>query len=182
MDEQEAAALALIENLQREDLNPMEEALGFQSLMDSYQLTQEETARVVNKSRPAVTNALRLLHLPESVGAMVADGRLSAGHARAVLSFDTEAEQIRAAEAAVQDGLSVRALEKMAKASHAPAGERRAAVRKREPFFEEVELALTEQLGRRVRVIEAKKGGVLQLEFYDREDLKTLAGALAPQD
>ena len=182
VSDEQAAALALIENLQREDLNPMEEALGFQSLMDSYQLTQEETARVVNKSRPAVTNALRLLHLPESVGAMVADGRLSAGHARAVLSFDTEAEQIRAAEAAVQDGLSVRALEKMAKASHAPAGERRAAVRKREPFFEEVELALTEQLGRRVRVIEAKKGGVLQLEFYDREDLKTLAGALAPQD
>lgn len=182
MDEQEAAALALIENLQREDLNPMEEARGYQSLMETYALTQEETAKAVNKSRPAITNALRLLSLPDSIGAMVADGRLSAGHARAILSFDTEAEQVRAAEAVLQNGLSVRAVEKMAKASHAPTAKGGTGIKRREPFFEEVELALTEQLGRRVRVVEAKKGGVLQLEYYNQEDLRALASAIAPQE
>ena len=108
----------MIENLQREDLNPMEEALGYQTLMESYGLTQEDTARVVNKSRPAVANALRLLRLPAMVSTMVSDGRLSAGHARAILSFDTEEEQLAMAQAALEGGLSVRDLEKRAKASH----------------------------------------------------------------
>lgn len=181
MDEQEAAAIALIENLQREDLNPIEEARGFRSLMETYGMTQEETAKVVNKSRPAITNAIRLLSLPASVEEMVADGRLSAGHARAVLSFDTEAEQEAAATAAVRDQLSVRALEKLARASHTASGGGRVSVKKREPFYDEVELALNAQLGRRVKVIEASKGGVLQLEFYDKDDLRALASAIAPE-
>lgn len=100
MNDQQAAELALIENLQREDLNPMEEAMGYQTLMESYGMTQEETAQAVNKSRPAVANALRLLHLPDTVRRMVSEGELSAGHARAILAFDTEEEQLDAAAAA----------------------------------------------------------------------------------
>ena len=101
MSEQQASAVALIENLQREDLNPMEEALGFKSLMETYGLTQEETASAVNKSRPAVANALRLLNLPQAITELVTGGQLSAGHARAILSFDTEAEMLAAAMAYV---------------------------------------------------------------------------------
>ena len=114
MTDQEAAELAMIENLQREDLNPMEEARGYQSLMTSYGLTQEETARVVNKSRPAVANALRLLNLPEPVADMVLAGRLSAGHARALLAFPTPEEQQEMALKAEEQSLSVRELEKRA--------------------------------------------------------------------
>ena len=115
MSEQEAAELALIENLQRQDLNPMEEAMGYQTLMETYGLTQEEAAKAVGKSRPAVANALRLLHLPQEVAGLVAAGRLTAGHARAILAFEGEEEQRRVARAAVEGGLPVRALEKMAK-------------------------------------------------------------------
>ncbi len=174
MTEQEAAALALIENLQREDLNPMEEALGFRSLMETYKLTQEETAAAVGKSRPAVTNALRLLNLPDEVAALVADGKLSAGHARAILAFDTRASQIAAAEKAVADQLSVRAVEKLAQqAKKAPKSAPKTAGA-RAPFYAEVELALAEQLGRKVKVQEGKKGGQLVLEYYDDDDLKAL--------
>ena len=113
MSDKEAAELALIENLQREDLNPMEEAMGYRTLMETYGLTQEETAKSVNKSRPAVANALRLLHLPDTIAQMVAGGELSAGHARALLAFATEEEQLDAAAAAVDKSLSVRDLERI---------------------------------------------------------------------
>ncbi len=182
MTEQEAAALALIENLQREDLNPMEEAQGFRSLMETYKLTQEETAAAVGKSRPAVTNALRLLNLPDTVADFVSEGKLSAGHARAILAFDTRAAQIAAAEKAVADQLSVRAVEKMAQqAKKAP----KTTAKKegaRLPLYAEVELALSEQLGRKVKVQEGKKGGLLTLEYYDDEDLKALANRFTPAD
>ena len=110
MSDREAAELALIENLQREDLNPMEEAQGYQTLMETYGLTQEEAARVVNKSRPAVANSLRLLHLPETVKGLVAKGQLAAGHARALLSFPEE-EREEMARQAVERGLTVHELE-----------------------------------------------------------------------
>lgn len=181
LNDQEAAELALIENLQREDLNPMEEALGFQTLMESYGLTQEETARAVNKSRPAVANSLRLLRLPRAVADLVAEGKLSAGHARAVLAFEGTEAQVAAAQAAVQGGLSVRELEKRAKAAK-PAKARAATTPfARDSFYEEVELALTEHLGRRVRVKEGKKGGTLEVEFYSPDDLRMLANDLAPE-
>ena len=178
MDEQEAAELALIENLQREDLNPMEEAIGYRTLMESYGMTQEQTAQVVNKSRPAVANALRLLQLPQEVADLVAAGRLSAGHARTVLAFDSVEAQIAAADAAVNKGLSVRELEKMAKAAKkAPRNPKEPA--RRDSFYDEVELALKESLGRQVKVTVAPKGGTLQLEFFDAEDLRALANKLA---
>ena len=181
MNEQEAAELALIENLQREDLNPMEEAIGYRTLMDNYGMTQEQAAQVVNKSRPAVTNALRLLQLPEAVAEMVASGKLSAGHARTVLAFEGDDARIAAAKQAVDKGLSVRELEKMANAAKR-ARKNPAAPKRRDSFYDEVELALRESLGRQVKVSASTKGGVLQVEFFDPEDLRALANKLADAD
>lgn len=181
MTDQEAAELALIENLQRQDLNPMEEALGYRTLMESYGLTQEETARAVNKSRPAVANALRLLHLPEPVSQLVSSGKLSAGHARAILAFETPEAQLEAAETAVKGDLSVRALERMAKTSRNGTGEAGAESTRafsRNSFYDEVELSLSEHTGRKVKVVDKGNKGVLQLEFYGQEDLRQLANML----
>ena len=178
MDEQESAELALIENLQREDLNPMEEAIGYRTLMENYGMTQEQTAQVVNKSRPAVTNALRLLQLPEAVTDLVASGKLAAGHARTVLAFEGEEAQIAAANAAVDKGLSVRELERMAKAAKAkPRAPKEP--KKQDSFYDEVAIALKETLGRQVKVTVGAKGGTLQVEFFDAEDLRYLAKKLA---
>lgn len=183
MSDKEAAQLALIENLQREDLNPMEEANGYRTLMETYALTQEETARVVNKSRPAVANALRLLNLPTAVAGMVEGGKISAGHARTLLAFETEEEQTAAAEEAIAKGLSVRDLERMAKnAKKKKTEETPVTAFAKNSFYSEVELALAEHLGRRVQVVAGKKGGLLQLEFYDEEDLKGLANQLVPSE
>jgi ParB family chromosome partitioning protein len=179
LTDREAAELALIENLQRQDLNPMEEAYGFRTLMEQYGLTQEETAKAVNKSRPAVANALRLLNLPGELAALVENGSLSAGHARALLSFDTPQEQAAAAKEAIRKELSVRALEKMAKESRSRGGSK--AVAHRDSLFDEVELALTECLGRKVRVINKGDNGVLQIEFYGKEDLQTIANQVAAE-
>lgn len=178
LSDKEAAQLALIENLQREDLNPMEEALGFQKLMEGYGMTQEETAHIVNKSRPAVANALRLLNLPEEVTAMVADGTLSAGHARAILSFAPEL-QVETAKNAVRSGASVRELERQARAAQREKKTPRATAFRRDSFYDEVELALSEALSRKVRVTVGEKSGTLALEFYDREDLQELANRLS---
>ncbi len=181
MTDQAAAELALIENLQREDLNPMEEAIGYRTLMDSYGMTQEEAAQAVNKSRPAVANALRLLNLPDELAAMVHNGTLSAGHARTLLSFESKEEQLAAAKAAVEQDLSVRALEKMAKAARTkPSGERK--ISPRDSFYSEAELLLSEKLGRRVRVLAKGEGGTLQLEFYGKDDLTEIANRLVPQE
>ena len=180
MDEQESAELALIENLQREDLNPMEEAIGYRTLMENYGMTQEQTASVVNKSRPAVANALRLLQLPEAVADMVAGGKLAAGHARTVLAFEGEEAQIAAATAAVDKGLSVRELEKMAKAAKAkPRAPKEPKLK--DSFYDEVALSLREALGRQVKVTVGAKGGTLQVEFFDAEDLRFLANKLAEE-
>ena len=178
MDEQESAELALIENLQREDLNPMEEAIGYRTLMETYGMTQEQTAQVVNKSRPAVANALRLLQLPEEVADLVAGGKLAAGHARTVLAFEGEEAQIAAANAAVEKGLSVRELEKMAKAAKAKPRQPKEP-KKHDSFYDEVAIALKETLGRQVKVNVGGKGGTLQVEFFDAEDLRYLAKKLA---
>ncbi|MBR5540716.1 MAG: ParB/RepB/Spo0J family partition protein [Clostridia bacterium] len=180
MTDQEAAELALIENLQREDLNPMEEAIGYRTLMDSYGMTQEEAAQAVNKSRPAVANALRLLNLPDELAAMVHSGTLSAGHARTLLSFETKEEQLAAAKATVEQDLSVRALEKLAKAARKPRGER--VPERRDTFFNEVEMILCEKMGRKVRVQSKGDGGTLQLEFYGKDDLVDIANRLVPQE
>lgn len=177
LSDRETAELALIENLQREDLNPMEEALGYQHLMEQYELTQEQVATAVNKSRPAVANALRLLKLPKEVTAFVADGKLSAGHARALLAMDDDKMILAAAKDCMAQDLSVRATEAMVKklktAPKAPSKKPFKA-----SFEDEVALALSEQMGRSVKVTRGKKGGVLSIEYFDDADLRSLAKAL----
>lgn len=177
LSDRETAELALIENLQREDLNPMEEALGYQHLMEQYGLTQEQTAAAVNKSRPAVANALRLLKLPKEVAELVASGKLSAGHARTLLPLEDAKQIALAAKECMEKDLSVRATEALVKAykkepKTAPKKEFTAS------FGAEVALALSEQMGRKIKVNAGKKGGILQIEYFDEEDLRSLAKAL----
>ena len=171
MSDSQVMELALIENLQREDLNPLEEAQGYQSLMESYGMTQDDVAKTVGKSRPAVANALRLLNLPPEMQKLVNAGTFSAGHARALLSFPDEKSMREAAKAA-EAGASVRDIEKMAQKANAKPKEKNTARKLR--YYEEAELALKENLGRKVRVSGNKKRGVLEIEFYGEEDLAAL--------
>lgn len=173
LTDSEVMQIALIENLQREDLKPLEEAQGYQALMEEFGFTQDEISKSVGKSRPAVTNALRLLNLPEAVRGMLARGDLSAGHARTLLSFKDEAAMLAAAKRVVAEGFSVRELEKMAKKANA---EKPEAVRstRRIRYYDEAELALRDTLNRVVHVGGTKKKGVLSIEFYGEDDLKNL--------
>ena len=180
MSDHEVMELALIENLQRADLTPLEEANGYQTLLDKYGMTQEEVAKTVGKSRPAVANALRLLHLPEAIREMVERGELSAGHARTLLAFPDEASMLEAAKKAVEQGLSVRELERMAKkAAEAQKEGEKPRPTRRIPYFDEVELSLHEHLGRKVRVAGNKTKGTLQIEFYGEEDLQRLMASIS---
>ena len=179
LSDDEAMALALIENLQREDLNAIEEAQGIKALMDTLSLTQDEAAERVGKSRPAVANALRLLKLPDSVIALVSDGKLSPGHARALLGFKDEQDIIETADLIIEKGLTVRDVEKLVKKRNKePKAEKTAA--RRASYYDEVELALTDFLGRKVKVgtKPGKESGVLEIDFFDKDDLTRLADAL----
>lgn len=170
LSERETAQLALVENLQREDLNPLEEAEGYGALIETYGLTQEEAAKTVGKSRPAVANALRLLSLPEAVKALLREGKLSAGHARALLALEDPAKIEKAALLIAEKGLSVRAAERLAQEIK----RKKAANPRKNVLFSEAELALREQLGRKVSILGNRKKGTLQIEFYGEEDLKEL--------
>jgi len=180
MDDKKTMEIALIENLQRENLNPVEEALGYRTLMETYNMTQEEVATSVGKSRPAIANALRLLKLPEYVLAFVSEGKLSAGHARALASIEDPEKICALAEEIVEKGLSVRYAEQAAK----PEKEKKVKEKEKTPkpnYYKEVEMALTEALGRKISVSKAKnggKGGALTIEFYSDEELKNLANLL----
>lgn len=176
----EVVELALIENLQREDLNPIEEAEGYQELIEKCGYSQEELSRRIDKSRPAITNALRLLKLPQKVQTLVRESKLSAGHARALLAFSDEEEMIKAAEKTVNEDLSVRELEKMAKKKKTEP--EKSVNSGRDPFFDEVELALSSELGRKVKVIGSKGRGVVEIEFYSNEDLSDIALRLAGEN
>ena len=177
-DDKKAMELALIENLQRQDLNPVEEALGYKSLMDDYGLTQEDAAKRVGKSRPAVANALRLLNLNPEVLDKVRSGELSAGHARAVLVLKTEKKQLAAAQKIIALGLSVRQAELLCKNMA-----KEAAPVKEEPalkvdYVAECEKQLSKHLGRGVKIVNGKRKGRFELEFYGQEDLQVLLDAL----
>ena len=178
-DDKKAMELALIENLQRQDLNPVEEALGYRSLMDDYGMTQEDAAKRVGKSRPAVTNALRLLNLTDEVLEKVRTGQLSAGHARAVLTIKSEKKQLAAAQKIVALGLSVRQAEllcrNMAKEAPAPKEE---SVTLKVDYVAECEKQLSKHLGRGVKIVNGKRKGRFELEFYGQEDLQVLLDAL----
>lgn len=176
-DDKKAMELALIENLQRQDLNPVEEALGYQALIEEYGLTQEEAAGRVGKSRPAVANALRLLGLSPAVLEKLKNGELSAGHARAILILKTEKKQLEAAQKIISLALSVRQAETLCKnMNKEPAP-------KKEPVFAvdyvaECEKSLSKQLGRGVKIVNGKRKGRFELEFYGEEDLQRLLDAL----
>ena len=180
LSDNQVMELALIENLQREDLSPLEEAQGYQMLIDTYGMTQEEVSKTAGKSRPAVTNALRLLNLPPEIVEMVNDGKISAGHARTLLSFPSKEEMLKAAQVAAEEGISVRKLEKMAKnaTDRSQSLPKESKPKNRIQYFDEVELARNEQLGRKGHVAGTKTEGVLQIEFYGEKDLSDLLNSI----
>ena len=176
-DDKKTMELALIENLQRQDLNAVEEALGYQSLMTDYGLTQEETAERVGKSRSAVANALRLLNLSSEIQEKVRSGELSAGHARAVLSIKNEKKQLEAAQKIMALGLSVRQAELLCKnMTREPKPEK--PVTFAVDYVGECEKSLSKQLGRGVKLVSGKRKGRIELEFYGQDDLQNLLDTL----
>ncbi len=176
-DDRKTMELALIENLQRQDLNAVEEAMGYRSLMDDHGLTQEEAASRVGKSRPAVANALRLLNLSPDIQDMVREGKLTAGHARAVLTLKDQKKQLEAARKIIALGMSVRAAETLCKNMAKPAPEEKEEGLKVD-YVAECEKSLSKHLGRGVKIVTGKKKGRFELEFYGQEDLQKLLDAL----
>lgn len=174
----ETMEIALIENLQREDLTPIEEALGYQVLIDEHGFSQEEVAQSVGKSRPAIANSLRLLKLPQSILDLISDGKISAGHARALLMLEDEKLMQEIAEEIIKKDLSVRQVEKICKQKPNP--EKEEVPEKKPSFYSMVELALKESLGRKIKVSKnkGKQGGILQIEFYSDEELTELSNKL----
>ena len=184
MDEEQAMEIALIENLQREDLNAIEEATGYKQLMERYGMTQEQVAKRVGKSRPAIANALRLLNLPQKVMDMVGEGEGSPGHARALLAFDDQDRIVEIAQKVKTGKYSVRDIERMAK--NQDEKKEKAAKAPEEPawggksaFLTEMEIAMSMEMGRKVRIIPNGEGGTLQIQFWNEEDLKSLAEKFA---
>ena len=178
LSDTETMELALIENLQREDLSPIEEALGYKALIDEHGFSQEEVATSVGKSRPAIANSLRILKLPDSVLEYVKQDKISAGHARALLMLDNEEDMLELAELIYKKDLSVRQAEKLAKKK--PEVEEDTQPERKPSFYSMVELALNESLGRKIKVNKnkGKQGGVLQSEFYSDEELTELSNKL----
>ena len=176
-DDRKVMELALVENLQREDLNPMEEAAGYRTLMEEYGLTQAETAQRVGKSRPAVANALRLLSLSEDLAALVRDGTLSPGHARALLGLSSEKLRQQAAQRIISLQLSVRQAETLCRNLEKPKQEE-VPVPLEVDYVAECERSLSRRLGRKVRIVNGKRKGRFELEFYGQEDLNRLMFAL----
>ncbi len=173
MSDIECMEIAMIENLQREDLNPVEEALGYKQLLDSFDMTQEQVAQAVGKSRSAVANSLRLLALGEDILSLLQDGKITSGHARALLAIEDIAERENAAQLAV-NGATVRDIEKLSS--------KRAAATKKQGqvpvFYKEAELALTEQLGNKVKVSGTNGKGSVTIEFYSDDELKYIVNKL----
>jgi len=184
MSDSEVMEIALIENLQREDLNIMEEAAGYHALMEEYDMTQDQVASRVGKSRSSVANALRLLNLPDEVAEMVREGKLSAGHARALLSISDPELLRQTALRAVAGLVTVRDIEKIGKASKEQKktkpeeDELIEEAKRRDSYYKEVELALSQAFGRKAFVHLSKGKGLLQLEFYNKEDLQNLVSML----
>ena len=176
-DDRKAAELAMIENLQREDLNPMEEAAGYQTLVETYHMTQEEAAKRVGKSRSAVANALRLLHLSDEVRTLVEEGKLSGGHARALVPLTAELQK-KAAAVIIKDDLSVRQTELLVKKLTADKPQKPAKDAGSVDYAAEAARELSERLGRPCKIVTGRKKGRLELEYYGVDDLNALLDAL----
>lgn len=181
MSDSEAMELALIENLQREDLNPVEEAEGLKLLMDTYSLTQEQAAERVGKSRPAVANALRLLSLPAKVIGLLKEGKLSSGHARALLPLRDEKTMLLLCKEIEEKDLSVRETERIVKNLLSEKKEKKEKKpKKRDPYYDECELSIREALGRKANINLAKGDkGTIEIEFFGKDDLKKILKSLA---
>lgn len=173
LTDSQVAELALVENLQRENLNPLEEANGYKELSEKFGYTQEKISEIIGKSRPAIGNALRLLALPEEIQEMVQEGSLSAGHGKALLTVEDEKVMLSLAKLVIEKELSVRETERLARNSvkDEPKGKK---TKKRNPYYDEAELALSDVLGRKVKITKSSKKGSLEIEFFDDEDLKKL--------
>ena len=182
----EAMQMALIENLQRENLNPIEEATGYKRLSEEFNMKQDDIAKTVGKSRSSIANMLRILTLPEEVREMLVNGEISVGHAKALLSIDDEEVQIEAARRAKDGSFTVRHIEKLAQSLAENTEETEEKPQKPvkivDSYYKEVELSLNERLGRKVKVDFTKNKGTLILEFYDKDDLAALADKIANID
>ena len=176
-DDRKAMELALIENLQRQDLNPVEEAQGYDALINRYGMTQEEAAEKVGKSRPAVANALRLLSLSAPVLEKLKNGELTAGHARAILQLKSEKKQVEAAQKIAALGLSVRQAELLCKNMSQEVPKKKEIVLEVD-YVAECEKNLSKHLGRGVKIVNGKRKGHFELEFYGQDDLQILLDAL----
>lgn len=177
-DDRKVTELALIENLQRQDLNPIEEALGYQKLVDDFGITKEEASQRVGKSRSAVSNAMRLLSLPTPIIDMLREGKLTAGHARAILTVANEKKQIEAAQKISALGLSVRQAELLCRNMSKETPKKEEPVTLAVDYVAECEKSLSKHLGRGVKIINGKKKGKFELEFYGQDDLQALLDAL----
>jgi ParB family chromosome partitioning protein len=164
--------LSLIENLQREDLNPIDEAKGYKRLLEECGLSQKQLSEKIGKERSSIANTMRLLNLPEAIQNFIADGQLSEGHARAILSLSDEKEQIALSKHVIRDGLSVRKTEELVYGREGKA--KRGKIKRSPSKFLEIENSLKQFLGTKVKVIEGKKGGKIQIEFYSDEDLSRI--------
>ncbi|QQY79751.1 ParB family chromosome partitioning protein [Keratinibaculum paraultunense] len=172
VDNKEAMKLALIENIQREDLNPIEEAYAFKGLMENYNLTQEEVAQAIGKSRSYIANSIRLLNLDDRVLNYIAEGKISSGHGRALLSLDNKEEQFKAANSIINNKMNVRDTEKLVKSKDKKKENRE--VIKKDPFVKEIEEHLMGVLGTKVNIVFKKSGGKIEIEFYEDKDLERI--------
>lgn len=177
-DDRKVTELALIENLQRQDLNPIEEALGYQKLVDDFGITKEEASQRVGKSRSAVSNAMRLLSLPTPIIDMLREGKLTAGHARAILTVANEKKQLEAAQKISALGLSVRQAELLCRNMSKETPKKEEPVTLAVDYVAECEKSLSKHLGRGVKIVNGKKKGKFELEFYGQDDLQALLDAL----
>lgn len=171
LSDKETMQIALVENLLRENLNPIEEAMGYKDLMDNYDMTQEEVAKTVGKPRSSIANSLRMLNLPDEIREYLKEGDITAGHAKALAAISNEEDMIAAARKAAAGLLTVRDIEKIAQKKDK---KRKETDVFKDSYYKEMELSLNEHLGRKVKIDYSKNKGTLQLEFYDEDDLKSI--------
>lgn len=181
LDDEETAKIALVENVLREDLNPIDEAKAYNELIEKYDMTQEGVAKLVGKARSSVTNSLRILKLPENVVTMVRDGDLSAGAAKALLPLTDEEKITELAMKSSKGEITVRQIEKAVAKASSESGKKEEKPKKSQTYYKEMEIALSEKLGRKVKVNHSGKKGTLVIDFFDKEDLKALAEMLTKE-
>ena len=177
LDDFQTMQIAMAENLQRENLNPIEEAEGYKYLIDNFNMSKEQIAKIAGKSRSYISNSIRILSLPDFIIDALRDGKIPSGHAKALLMFDDEKRMLETAEKAINGNLSVRQIEKLAKQSESSSKSGKPS-KNSDSYFTEMEISLREHLGRKVKVDYSKNKGVLILEFYDKNDLSAIADKL----